>query len=155
MSDDPSPLVCRGCRWGQVGRAACYRPDDDHDDLPINRIIKADYDGDCPVFEAGTPKPKPKPTRAERERAELQVLLAERRALIASRPAEIAAAEQRGAERERAAIVAYLCQHRDAADRRGGQHVGTGPNPAVERFVRMECESIERGAHLLGPGGVQ
>jgi hypothetical protein len=69
--------------------------------------------------------------------------------------AALAAAEQRGADRERAAIVAYLRQHRDAADRRGGQHVGSGPNPAVARFVRMECESIERGAHLLGPWGDQ
>jgi hypothetical protein len=67
--------------------------------------------------------------------------------------AALAAAEQRGAERERAAIVAYLREHRDARDQRGGQHVGTGPNPAVARFVRMECASIERGAHLLGPWG--
>lgn len=76
---------------------------------------------------------------AGRARAEIDRLRAERDA-----------AEQRGRAAERAAIVAYLRDHRDVADRRGGQHVGTGPSPSVARFVRLECEAIEAGEHIWG-----
>lgn len=50
---------------------------------------------------------------------------------------------------ERAAVIAYIRTHRDVADRRGGQHVGTGPNPSVQQFMlRTLVPDLEGGAHV-------
>lgn len=62
--------------------------------------------------------------------------------------------EAAGREAERAAVVAYLRAHPSVAERRGGQHVGVGPNPVVARFVLREAvPDIEAGAHVGALGG--
>jgi hypothetical protein len=56
--------------------------------------------------------------------------------------------EAAGRAAERAAVVTYLRDHPDVADRRGGQQVDAGPNPAVSRFVLREAiPDIMNGVH--------
>jgi len=81
--------------------------------------------------------------RAERDAAVARAEAAEA-ALLKARPA--------GAKAERAAVIAYIRSHRDVADQRGGQHVGTGPNPSVQRFLlRILIPDLECGAHVPEP----
>lgn len=86
-----------------------------------------------------------------RLRAEdLPDMLAHLRERLAQARAE---GEAAGAARERAAVVAYLRAHPSVAERRGGQHVGVGPNPAVARFVLREAvPDIEAGEHVGAAG---
>jgi len=85
------PTLCGGCRWGQIGVSACYYKSKDSDDLAINRIISAGYDGTCHAFESGQPKPKPKPSREQLEWAERNAMRAVRDAAVVR--AEMAEAE--------------------------------------------------------------
>jgi hypothetical protein len=93
MSGDHNgpPALCGGCRWGQIDRSACFYKPADPDDLAINRMMAADYNGACHAFEAGQPKAKAKPSREEREWVERKALRAERDAAVTR--AEAAEAE--------------------------------------------------------------
>ena len=72
-----------------------------------------------------------------------------------AREAARAEGEAAGRAAERAAVVTYLRDHRDVAERRGGQQVDAGLNPAVRRWVLHEAiPDIMNGEHLApAPGG--
>jgi hypothetical protein len=83
--------------------------------------------------------------RAEDAKLELEAVVARAEAAEAAS----VAARAEGIMAERAAVIKYIQMHRDVADQRGGQHVGTGPSPAVQRFLlRILIPDLECGAHV-------